>query len=263
MQTIERKTLLYQSGVEYADFCLNHVEGCSHGCKYPCYAFMMKKRCGIVKTYEDWCRPKIVSNALELLDKEIPKYKDKIKYVHLCFSTDPFMYNQPEVGELSLKIIDRLNQNSIRCTILTKGPYPKELADRNGLSANNEYGITLVSLSEDFRKEFEPNSAPFKDRIKALENLSSSGFKTWVSMEPYPTPNLIKQDLTKILEAVSFVNKIIFGRLNYSVKSSEFKYAREFYNSSAAVVIKFCKKNKIAYHIKEGTQLAPKPPGTF
>ena len=94
MQTIKRKTLLYKSEVEYADFCLNHVEGCSHGCKYPCYAYMMKRRCGIVKTYEEWCKPKIVSNALELLDQEIPRYKDKIKYVHLCFSTDPFMYEQ-------------------------------------------------------------------------------------------------------------------------------------------------------------------------
>ena len=254
MQTIERKTLLYQSGVEYADFCLNHVEGCSHGCKYPCYAYMMKKRCGIVKTYEDWCRPKIVSNALELLDKEIPRYKNRIKYVHLCFSTDPFMYKQPEVGELSLKIIDKLNHNSIRCTVLTKGAYPKELTSRNGKSTNNEYGITLVSLSEDFKKEFEPNSAPFKDRIKALKIISSKGFKTWVSMEPYPTPNLIKQDLREILDAVSFVNRIIFGRLNYSVKSSEFKYTKEFYNSLANIVIKFCKKNNIAYHIKEGTQ---------
>ena len=73
-------------------------------------------------------------------------------------------------------------------------------------------------------------------------------------MEPYPTPNLIKQDLREILEAVSFVNKIIFGRLNYSVKSSEFKYAKEFYNSLARIVIKFCNKNKILYHIKEGTR---------
>ncbi len=73
-------------------------------------------------------------------------------------------------------------------------------------------------------------------------------------MEPYPTPNLIKQDLREILEAVSFVNKIIFGRLNYSIKSSEFKYTKEFYNSLAQVVIRFCNRNKIAYHIKEGTQ---------
>lgn len=255
MQNIKRKTLLYKSEVEYADFCLNHVEGCSHGCKYPCYAYMMKKRCGIVKTYEDWCRPKIVSNALELLDKEIPRHKDKIKYVHLCFSTDPFMFNQPKIAELSLKIINKLNENDIRCTVLTKGCYPKELAGRNGQSTRNEYGITLVSLDEDFRKEFEPNTAPFKDRIKALKNLSSKGFKTWVSMEPYPTPNLIKQDLQKILDVVSFVNKIIFGRLNYSVKSSEFKYTKEFYNSQALSVIKFCKKNRIDYHIKEGTQV--------
>ena len=253
LDSIQRKSLLYQSGVEYADFCLNHVEGCSHGCKYPCYAYMMKKRCGIVKTYDDWCQPKIVSNALELLDKEIPKYKNKIKYVHLCFSTDPFMYNQPEIVDLSLKIIDKLNQNSIRCTVLTKGIYPEELARRNGQSINNEYGITLVSLDEIFRKEFEPNSASFKDRIKSLKRLHDKGFKTWVSMEPYPTPNLIKQDLRAILEVVSFVNKIIFGRLNYSVKSSEFKYTKEFYNSLAQVVTKFCKKNKIAYHIKEGT----------
>ena len=138
VQNIVRKTLLYQSGVEYADFCLNHVEGCSHGCRYPCYAYMMKKRCGIVKSYDDWCKPKIVTNALELLDKEIPKYKNKIKYVHLCFSTDPFMYNQEQVCDLSLKIIDKLNLNKIRCTVLTKGIFPKEVVKRNGLRENNE-----------------------------------------------------------------------------------------------------------------------------
>lgn len=251
---IERKSLLYQSGVEYADFCLNHVEGCSHGCKYPCYAFMMKKRCGVVKTYQEWCQPKIVSNALELLDKEIPRYKKQIEYVHLCFSTDPFMYEQSEVGELSLKIIDKLNKNGIRCTVLTKGVYPNDLAQKNGCSQNNEYGITLVSLDENFRRDFEPNSAHFINRIKSLEYLHKKGFQTWVSMEPYPTPNLIKQNLLEILDAVSFVDKIIFGRLNYSVKSSEFKHAKEFYNSLSLSVIKYCKKNKIDCYIKKGTQ---------
>ena len=255
MQQIERKSLLYKSGVEYADFCLNHVEGCSHGCKYPCYAYLMKKRCGIVKTYKEWCRPKIVSNALELLDNEIPKYKEQIKYVHLCFSTDPFMYNQEAINELSLKIIDKLNANYIRCTVLTKGIFPKQLANKNGLSKKNEYGITLVSLDENFRKHFEPNTATYKERIKSLERLHNYGFKTWVSMEPYPTPNIIQQDLAKILKAVSFVDKIIFGRLNYSIKSSEFGHTKEFYNSMTSTVIKFCRKNKIDYHIKEGTRV--------
>ncbi|MBI2252898.1 MAG: radical SAM protein [Armatimonadetes bacterium] len=216
---------------------------------------MMKKRCGLVKTYKEWCEPKIVSNALELLDKEIPKYKDKIKYVHLCFSTDPFMYNQEKINDLSLKIIDKLNKNNIRCTVLTKGIFPSEIASKNGVSKNNEYGITLVSLSEKFRKEFEPNSAAFKDRIESLKYLHKKGFKTRVSMEPYPTPNLIEQNLLEILESVSFVNKIFFGRWNYNLKISEFKYNKEFYNSLALFVIKFCKKHKIDCHIKHGTQI--------
>ncbi len=253
MKSIERKSLLYKSKVKYADFCLNHVEGCSHGCKYPCYAYMMKRRCGIIKTYEEWCQPKIVSNALELLDKEIPKYRNKIKYVHLCFSTDPFMYKQKQIGDLSLEIIDKLNANNIRCTLLTKGVFPKELYKINDFSENNEYGITLVSLDEKFREKFEPYSANFKDRIDSLYYLHKKGLKTWVNIEPYPTPNIIRQDLIRILEAVSFVDEISFGRLNYNLKSSKFKYRKEFYNSLAASVVKFCKKNKISCHIKQET----------
>ena len=113
---VTRKSLLYRSKVEYADYCINHVEGCSHGCKFPCYAFNLAKRFGKVKTHEQWMRPKLVKNALELLDKEIPKYKDEIKVVHLCFMTDPFMYKQKKVEQMTLKIIEKLNKNIFRIT---------------------------------------------------------------------------------------------------------------------------------------------------
>ena len=33
---IERKTMLYKTGVEYGDYTMNHIQGCAHGCKYPC-----------------------------------------------------------------------------------------------------------------------------------------------------------------------------------------------------------------------------------
>jgi len=253
MDKIYRKSLLYKSGVEYADYCINHVEGCSHGCKYPCYAMMMKKRCGIIKTYRDWTKPKIVANALDVLDKEIPRLKDKIEVVHLCFATDPFMYKQKEVKNLTLKIIEKLNKNGIRCTVLTKGILPKELINDKKYSRRNEYAITLISLSEKFRKEFEPGAAPFQSRIKSLKYLHDHGLKTWVSMEPYPTPNLAKQDLNTILNSIGFVDKIIFGKLNYNVKVSEFKEKIEFYQDCADMVIDFCTDRKISYHIKYGT----------
>ena len=89
---IQRKTLIYKTEVEYGDYTMNHVLGCSHGCHYPCYAFLQKKRFGDVKSYEDWCEPAIVENTLDLLKEELPRYKDKIQMLHLCFTTDPFMY---------------------------------------------------------------------------------------------------------------------------------------------------------------------------
>jgi len=254
MQKTIRKSLLYKSGVEYADFCINHVEGCSHGCKFPCYAMQMARRFGKVKTYFDWLKPKLVSNALELLDKEIPKYKNQIKFVHLCFMTDPFMYSQREVINMTLKIIEKLNKNNIRCTSLTKGIYPKVLSNKQKYEINNEYGITLVSLSKNFKLKNEPFSAPYPDRIKSLKYLHHNGLKTWVSMEPYPTPNLIKQDLLKILEKISFVDKIIFGKLNYNVAASQFENNEVFYDEQANLVIDFCKSKGINYHIKYGTQ---------
>ncbi len=253
MQTIKRKSLLYKSEVEYADFGLNHVEGCSHGCKYPCYAMMMKKRCGIIKNYKEWITPKIVSNALELLDEEIPKYKKEIKYVYLCFSTDPFMYKQKEVKDLSLKIIKRLNQDNIKVVTISKGIYPKELVKKDVYGKNNEYGSTIVSLSRKFQKKVEPFAAPVEKRIKSLRFLHDNGLRTWISIEPYPTPNIIKQNLIEILERVSFVDKIVFGKWNYNAITSYFKDNKTFYNDCAYEIIRFCRKKGIEYHIKNGT----------
>lgn len=247
---IERKTMLYKTGVEYGDYTMNHIQGCAHGCKYPCYAFMMKKRFGQIKSYEEWLEPYLVSNTLELLDKEIPRLKDKIQSVQLCFSTDPFMYQYPEIKKMSIAAIAKLNANKIKCSVLTKGILPIELAD---LSKENEYGITLISTNEAFRKRMEPGSAPWKKRLEALKALHEAGCKTWVSIEPFPTPNIVKQDLQTLLEEVSFVDRIIFGRMNYNPVVTKFKKHKEFYNECAAQVIEFCNKYDIQYHIKDGT----------
>lgn len=247
---IKRKSLIYKTAVEYGDYTVNHVQGCAHGCKYPCYAFLMAKRFGKVKSYEEWTEPSLVENALELLEKEIPKFKDKITFLHLCFTTDPFMYEYEEISNMSVEIIKMLNANGIKCSALTKGLLPIELAE---LSKENEYGITLISLDEIFREAIEPNAAPYKDRIERLKALHGKGCKTWVSIEPYPTPNIIEQDFTAILEAVGFVDKIIFGRTNYNSEVTKYKNVKQYYNDLSRQVIDFCTLRDIAFHIKEGT----------
>lgn len=243
--------MLYKTGVEYGDYTINFVQGCAHGCKYPCYAFLMKKRFGQIKTNEEWMKPYLVSNTLEILDKEIPRLKDKIKSVQLCFTTDPFMVDYPEIQKMSIEVIKKLNGAGIKCTVLTKGILPVELAK---FSKENEYGITLISLNEDYRKQMEPGAASCKKRINALRELHDCGCKTWVSIEPFPTPNLIDEDLGMLLNEVSFVDKIIFGRTNYSTAVTQgYPDHKHFYNEKAREVINFCQERMIAYHIKEKT----------
>lgn len=242
--------MLYKTGVEYGDYTMNHVLGCSHGCLYPCYAFLMAKRFGKAATYEQWREPKLVNNTLEILDREIPRLKSKIKSVQLCFTTDPFMYGYDEVGDMSMKAIKKLNTSGIRCTVLTKGLLPIELAEQ---SIENEYGITLISLNEDFRMKVEPGASSYASRIAALKALHDRGSRTWVSIEPYPTPNLINQDLLEILNEVSFTNRIIFGRTNYSKEITAFTTHKAFYNRQVEIFVDFCETNCIDYHIKNGT----------
>lgn len=247
---INRKSLIYKTNVEYGDHTINHIQGCAHGCKYPCYAFLMAKRFGKIKTYEEWIEPAIVENTMELLDREIPKFKDKITSLHLCFTTDPFMYGYEDIAELSIQVLNKLNSNGIKCTALTKGVLPLELTS---LSKENEYGITLISLNEKFRQKIEPGSAPYAERIESLKKLHDAGCKTWVSIEPYPTPNIIDQDINEILTSIGFVDKIIFGRLNYNPAVSAYRNHRSFFNNLAQIVIDFCQNRKIQYHIKKGT----------
>lgn len=247
---ITRKTMLYQTKVEYGDWAMNHVQGCAHGCKYPCYAFLMARRFGRVKTYEEWLRPAIVDNTLDLLRKELLKHAHEIDRVQLCFTTDPFMVGYPEVGKMSIDAIKLINECDIPCVVLTKGILPAEFADFSDI---NQYGITLVSLDEDFREEMEPGGAPLADRLAALRALSGKGRKTWVSMEPYPTPNVHEQELLPILKAVEFADRIVFGRVHYDRRTSGYEDLDAFYHDAAEQVRGFCDEHGIDCHIKKGT----------
>lgn len=126
---ITRETMLYKTGVEWGNYTINHVFGCAHYCKYPCYAFLMAKRFGKVQSYNEWCSPSLMTNTLELLDKEIPKLKDKIQSVQLCFTTDSFMYGYDKIKEISLTAIGRISVVGIKCTALTKGLLPYDLVE--------------------------------------------------------------------------------------------------------------------------------------
>ncbi len=247
LDAIERKSLLYRSGLGF--HCINHALGCSHGCRYPCYAFLMARHHGRVRDYDEWCRPRIVGNALALLDRELTRKRVLPDEVHLCLTTDPFMVGHPEVGEMSLAIIERLNRCEIPCSVLTKGRLPAELADRRRFPCDNTHGISLVSLDEGFRREWEPGAAPYGERIAALRRLHAAGRRTRVHIEPYPTPDIIVQDLSAVLAEVAFVDHIYFSGWNYNPRVSRDGATEAFYHAQSRSVRRFCAGREIECEI--------------
>ncbi len=98
----------------------------------------------------------------------------------------------------------------------------------------------------------EPGSAHWKKQLAALRALHTAGCKTWVSIEPYPTPNIVQQDLHQLLEEVSSVDRIMFGRMNYSTEVTAYTQYKQFFNDIAAEVVVFCDERGISYRIKDG-----------
>jgi DNA repair photolyase len=212
----------------------------------------MAKRFGKVRSYEEWRTPRLVGNALGLLEKEVSRKRAEISYVHLCFSTDPFMKDHPEVIELSLRIMEYLNRHRIRVATLTKGEYPREITE-NPSCHMNEYGISLVSLNEPFRHAYEPFTAPYEERIRGLERLHDAGLRTWACIEPYPPPNMVVQDIRDVLERIGFVDEIIFGKLNYNRIVQEYKHFKDFYRTCRDDVLAFCAERGIRTYVKAET----------
>ena len=158
------------------------------------------------------------------------------------------MYNQPEVVKLSCDVIVLINSYGIPVRTLTKGVYTQDVAKISN-HPENSFGITLVSLSEQFRQKYEPNAAPINERLKSLFAMHMCGFCTWVSIEPYPTPDIIEQDIEKLLESISFVDRIVFGRWNY--RKLNYPEQKKFYHEMASKVAEFGEKKGIEVMIKK------------
>jgi DNA repair photolyase len=154
------------------------------------------------------------------------------------------MAGRPEIQSMSLRIIEKINSAGLACDILTKGILPGELAGRS-FSKGNRYGISIISLDEQFRLRWEPGAAPYAERTGALRHLHDRGFSTYAHIEPYPTPNIIKQDFKALLNAVVFVDSIYFSGWNYNPVTDRYPDREVFYAGLARELQIFCRRHGI------------------
>jgi len=107
-------------------YCVNHAQGCSHGCKYPCYAFKMAERFRKTR-YKEWINPTIYTSAPEIIKKELARFGGAINSVFMCFTTDPYPYNNLVMRNLTNELTRIFVNMEIDVITLTKGSYDHSL----------------------------------------------------------------------------------------------------------------------------------------
>jgi len=213
-------------------WAVNVAWGCKNECLY-CYNRRLTR--GLKMSYP---RESPVDLVLRQLGSGLEP-----EGVFISFGTEPLLI---ENYANTWALIRLLRGWDIRVAVLSKeGVLP--VTDRE-----IRHGVTLVSLSGDFAKVYEPNAVSPLKRLDGLKLASKEGAFTWVSVEPYPTPAVFKQDLKPFLEQMDFVDFLIFGKWNYDSRCNT-PEAKEFYKQAAVEFVDFCNEHGIRYHVKSDT----------
>jgi len=227
---------------EQDPFAVNVAVGCSNKCP-TCYGPLAYKK-------KDWDNVRVADiKNLGWISTDI--IKKQPKGVFMCFGTDPYL----DCNAMNTQLIgDELITQNVKVAVLSHLVDKVKLSFANSPKKEKDLrfeGRTIVSFDEDYRKVYEPNCPPAKDR---LADLKSAPYHRWISCEPYPCPAVHEQDTYKFLETLVECKPelIIFGKLNYDKRSST-PEAREFYRSTIQTFIDVCLPLGIRLHIKSDT----------
>ena len=210
-------------------WAVNVAWGCKNECLY-CYNRRLTR--GLKMSY-----PK--ESPVDLVRKQLENGIEP-EGVFMCFGTEPLL---TENIENTIAVVNVLRDYDIRVAVLSK------MGTLNIDDFEVRHGATLVSLSKSFSYIYEFNAAPPIYRLNKLIEMSEAGAFTWVSIEPYPPPAIYEQDLQELLNELTFVDFMIFGKWNYD-KRANIPEAKEFYKQAAVEFIDFCKGHGIRYHVK-------------
>lgn len=184
--------------------------GCSHSCWY-CYvksSDAWKFRYIPKEVQKDipkfWRDMYIVENNISKLEEIIKKdikngSKNKDKYFHLAFCSDPFPYSKnnessyQEITQNTLDLLKMVNSYGYRVELLTKWLIPVEEIMKIDTQKLNSYGISVPTVDFDYSDRFEPLTSPIRDRIEAIKKINDAGYNIWINIAPAFLWNLINK----------------------------------------------------------------------
>ncbi len=166
-------------------FLLNPYRGCTHRCQYPCYTCAFSSFSPYYKLFWEQNIPTVVINFPEVLAHELDNPDLKFAaWGYLSPTTDPFQKPLEPHYELTYKIMKILVERNLGFEFITKNIPGKKVVD---LLQDYPYAFaqfTITSNDENFRKIFEPGSAPYEKRFDAMREFHEAGIPVILRYDP-------------------------------------------------------------------------------
>jgi DNA repair photolyase len=202
------------------DYTVNPYSNCDFGCIYCDSSF---DRTIYVKI-----------NAAKILEKELKKNKKGriiVGSVH-----DPYQ-NAEKKYMLTRKILEKIQENSFPCHILTKSDLV--LRDIDVLKKIKDCFVTisLASIDETFSSVFEKNVLKPKQRLNVVKKLNSENIKSGVALIPF-FPYFSEKNLEELVKLVKSHNALYLLFKHLELKGDQKKYFLNILNKKYPTLIK-------------------------
>ncbi|MEN3034801.1 MAG: radical SAM protein [Candidatus Methanosuratincola petrocarbonis] len=201
------KSVLSRSRLPGLEYTFNPYVGCGHGCLYCYVPDLFRGR------FPRWpARVEVKEGVLEKLRSEIRRLEPGI--VGISTSTDPY---QPVEADLRIVrgALEIFKGAGFPVSIQTKSPLVlRDLDVLKGMDA--EVGVTITSISSEFRDKFEPGAPDPGSRFRAVEDLNRAGVKTWIFYGPIIHGfNDSEEEIGSIAEvAAKTGSRLLYDRIN-------------------------------------------------
>ena len=180
---------------------LNPYRGCEHGCVY-CYARPTHEYLGMSAGLDFESKILVKERAPELLRKELQSKRWKPQIVGMSGVTDPY---QPveRLLEITRRCLEVLAEFRNPVGLITKNAlvirdidHLRVLADHDAVAVN----LSITTLDSKLHRIMEPRASHPRERLRAIERLSSAGIPVGVMVGPV-IPGLTDHEIPSILAA--------------------------------------------------------------
>lgn len=207
------KSILNPSRISGVTYAINPYVGCQHACSY-CYARFMSKYSGHQgEAWGSYVDVKI--NAARVLQQQLRRRK-RITKDPVLFSSVTDAYQPLERRyKVTRGCLELLVRHEFPISILTKSDLVLRDSELLGQNSENEVGMTIITLNEKVRRVFESGASPSERRLKALQEISAQGIRTYGFVGPI-IPELSTPHLEELIRqlAEAGVAYVLFDRLN-------------------------------------------------